>query len=87
MVHLGSTRSSDLGHRDRKSAGVPRLMRRAGLEGRCKKRWRKTTIQDPAASAADLDLIQGAFDVDGELDVSYCGDITYTRGAGRIWPR
>jgi transposase InsO family protein len=55
-------------------------MRRAGLEGRCKKRWRKTTIQDPAASAADLDLIQGAFDVGGELDVSYCGDITYTPG-------
>ncbi len=55
-------------------------MRRAGLEGRCKKRWRKTTIQDPAASAADLDLIQGAFDVGGELHVSYCGDITYTPG-------
>ena len=28
---------------------VRRLMRLAGLEGRCKKRWRKTTIQDPAA--------------------------------------
>ena len=28
---------------------VRRLMRRAGLEGRCKKRWRKTTVPDPAA--------------------------------------
>ena len=51
-------------------------MRLAGLEGRCKKRWRKTTIQDPAASTADLDLIQRACDVGGELDVRYCGDIT-----------
>lgn len=56
---------------------VTRLMRQAGLEGRCKKRWRKTTIQDPAASAEDLDLIQRAFDVGGELDLRYCGDITY----------
>ncbi len=55
-------------------------MRRAGLEGRSKKRWRKTRIQDPAASAADLDLIQGDVDVGGELEVSYCGDITYTPG-------
>jgi transposase InsO family protein len=29
---------------------VRRLMRRAGLEGRCKKRWRKTTVPDPASS-------------------------------------
>ena len=27
---------------------VTRLMRQAGLEGRCKKRWRKTTVADPA---------------------------------------
>ena len=27
---------------------VTRLMRLAGLEGRCKRRWRRTTIQDPA---------------------------------------
>ena len=24
-------------------------MRQAGLEGRCKKRWRKTTVADPDA--------------------------------------
>ena len=26
---------------------MTRLMRQAGLEGRCKKRWRKTTVADP----------------------------------------
>ena len=31
---------------------VTRLMRQAGLEGRCKKRWRKTTVADPTAEAA-----------------------------------
>ena len=36
---------------------VTRLMRLAGLEGRCKKRWRKTTVADPAAERAK-DLIQ-----------------------------
>jgi transposase InsO family protein len=40
---------------------VRRLMVREGLEGRCKKRWRKTTIQDPAAQAEALDLIQRHF--------------------------
>jgi len=55
---------------------VRRLMRRAGLEGRCKKRWRKTTITDPAAEAA-LDLVQRAFGAGAELDRRYVGDITY----------
>jgi transposase InsO family protein len=39
---------------------VRRLMRQSGLEGRCKKRRRKTTTPDSAAEAA-LDLIQRAF--------------------------
>ena len=56
---------------------VGRLMRLCGLEGRCKRRWRKTTIQDPSATAEDLDLIQRTFEVGGELDARYCGDITY----------
>jgi hypothetical protein len=55
---------------------VRRLMRQAGLEGRCKKRWRKTTIADPAAEAA-LDLIQRAFGPGAEIDRRYVGDITY----------
>jgi transposase InsO family protein len=30
---------------------VARLMRRAGLRGKAPKRWRKTTVPDPAAAA------------------------------------
>ena len=56
---------------------VRRLMRRCGLEGRCKKRWRKTTIQDPAAEAEALDLIQRHFGPGEVLDARYVGDITY----------
>jgi putative transposase len=55
---------------------VTRLMRVAGLEGRCKKRWRKTTIADPAAEAAK-DLIQRHFGPCEELDARYVSDITY----------
>lgn len=55
---------------------VARLMRQAGLEGRAKKRWRTTTIADPAAEAA-RDLIARQFDVGGDLDARYVGDITY----------
>jgi len=56
---------------------VRRLMRLHGLEGRCKKRWRKTTIQDPAAQAEALDLIQRHFGPSEVLDARYVGDITY----------
>jgi transposase InsO family protein len=56
---------------------VRRLMRLHGLEGRCKKRWRKTTIQDPAAEAEALDLIQRHFGPADVLDARYVGDITY----------
>ena len=55
---------------------VRRLMRQAGLEGRCKKRWRKTTVPDPAAEAAK-DLIRRHFGPCSELDRRYVGDITY----------
>ena len=70
-------------HKELVNRGVPcgrrrvrRLMRRAGLEGRCKKRWRKTTVPDPAAEAAK-DLIQRHFGPCEELDRRYVGDITY----------
>ncbi len=56
---------------------VRRLMRHHGLEGRCKKRWRKTTIQDPAAEAEALDLIQRQVGPGQILDARYVGDITY----------
>ena len=55
---------------------VRRLMRQAGLEGRAKKRWRKTTVADPAAEAA-RDLIQRHFGPCEEVDRRYVGDITY----------
>jgi putative transposase len=55
---------------------VTRLMRQAGLEGRCKKRWRKTTVADPSAEAA-RDLIQRHFGPCAEMDRRYVGDITY----------
>ena len=55
---------------------VRRLMRLAGLEGRCKKRWRKTTVADPAAERAK-DLIRRHFGPSTELDRRYVGDITY----------
>src|SRR5664280_1274969 len=55
---------------------VRRLMREAGLEGRCKKRWRTTTVADPYAEAA-LDLIRRHFGPGVEVDRRYVGDITY----------
>ena len=65
---------------------VTRLMRQAGLEGRCKKRWRKTTVADPAAEAA-RDLIRRHFGPCEVLDRRYVGDITYIRPgrAGPTW--
>jgi putative transposase len=55
---------------------VTRLMRAAGLEGRCKKRWRKTTVPDPQAELA-RDLIQRHFGPSKEMDRRYVGDITH----------
>lgn len=55
---------------------VARIMRQAGLAGRCPKRWRKTTIADPDAQAA-VDLIKRHFGSGVTLDVAWCGDITY----------
>ena len=59
---------------------VTKLMRQAGLEGRCKKRWRTTTIADPGAEAA-RDLIQRHFSPGPEFDRRYVGDITYIASA------
>ena len=70
-------------HRELRNQGVhvgrkrvARLMAGAGLEGRCKKRWRKTTIPDPDAERA-LDLIRREFGPGVEVDRRYVGDITY----------
>jgi transposase InsO family protein len=55
---------------------IRRLMRRAGMEGRCKKRFRTTTIADPEFQGA-LDLIQREFGTGATIDRRYVGDITY----------
>jgi hypothetical protein len=51
-------------------------MRQAGLRGRAAKRWRKTTIPDPAA-AARADAIRRDFTADAsKVNTRWCGDIT-----------
>jgi hypothetical protein len=56
---------------------VARLMRCAGLRGRTPRRWKKTTVPDPAA-AARADLIRRDFTVNATaVNTRWCGDITY----------
>jgi transposase InsO family protein len=56
---------------------VARLMRQSGLQGRAAKRWKKTTIPDPAA-AARADRIRRDFTADASAtNTRWCGDITY----------
>jgi transposase InsO family protein len=55
---------------------VTRLMKTNGVVGRHKRRWRTTTVPDPAAERA-RDLIQRDFATGGEIDRRYVGDITY----------
>jgi transposase InsO family protein len=64
------------GHRHGRKR-VARLMRAAGLRGRTPRRWKRTTIPDPAA-AARADLIRRDFAVDAAaVNTRWCGDITY----------
>ena len=64
------------GHRHSRKR-VARLMRQHGLRGRAPKRWKKTTIPDPAA-AARADAIRRDFTTDaGKINQRWCGDITY----------
>jgi putative transposase len=59
---------------------VARLMRQHGLDGRCKRRFRRTTVPDPDAGRVAPDLLQRQFDVAAlELNQVWCGDITYIR--------
>jgi transposase InsO family protein len=72
-VHAQLARS---GHRHGRKR-VARIMRQAGLRGRAAKRWKKTTIADPAA-AARADRIRRDFTAHaGNLNARWCGDITY----------
>ena len=56
---------------------VARLMRAGGLRGLAARRWKKTTVPDPAA-AARADRIRRDFTADASrLNTRWCGDITY----------
>ena len=64
------------GHRHGRKR-VAGLMRAAGLHGRTPRRFRRTTIPDPAA-AARADLIRRDFAVNAAaVNTRWCGDITY----------
>ncbi len=64
------------GHRHGRKR-IWRLMRCAGLVGRAAKRWKKTTIPDPAARSRP-DLIRRDFTADAtRINTRWCGDITY----------
>jgi transposase InsO family protein len=66
------------GHRHGRKR-VARLMRQAGIAGLAARRWKKTTIADPAA-AARVDRIRRDFTADAsKLNARWCGDITYIR--------
>jgi putative transposase len=54
-------------------------MRSAGLAGQAARRWKKTTIADPAA-AARAGRIRRDFTADAsKMNSRWCGDITYLR--------
>jgi transposase InsO family protein len=56
---------------------VARLMHAAGLHGRIPRRFTRTTIPDPAATAR-ADLVRRDFSVNASaVNTRWCGDITY----------
>jgi putative transposase len=58
---------------------VARLMAEQGLQGRRRRRFKRTTISDPKAAAA-ADLIKRIFGPDTvSIDRRWCSDITYVR--------
>jgi transposase InsO family protein len=64
------------GHRHGRKR-IARLMRAAGRHGRTPRRFKRTTIADPAA-AARADLVGRDFAVDAAaVNTRWCGDITY----------
>ncbi len=72
-IHAQLRRS---GHRHGRKR-VARLMRAAGLHGRTPRRFKRTTVPDPAA-AARVDLIRRDFTVSAAaVNTRWCGDITY----------
>jgi transposase InsO family protein len=88
-IHDESTQTygSPRVHRELRAQGercsrkrVARLMQAADRHGRVPRRWKKTTIPDPAATTRP-DLIGRDFGIDpdqpGQPDRRWCGDITY----------
>jgi putative transposase len=64
------------GHRHARRR-VARLLGAAGLCGRRPRRWKRSTIPDPAA-AARADLIRRDFTIDAAaVNTGWCGDIAY----------
>ena len=64
---------------------VARLMSLRGLAGRCRRRFKPTTIADPQARDLAPDLLRRAFRPDGiALNRAWVGDITYPR-TGEGW--
>jgi putative transposase len=57
---------------------VARLMIQAGLAGRCRRRYRRTTFADPQAKAENL-LARNFRPENLTLDTTWAGDITYVR--------
>jgi len=55
---------------------VARLMSEQNLQGRHRRRWKRTTVADPKAKITAEDLIGRQFQP-AELDVCWAGDITY----------
>jgi transposase InsO family protein len=71
-IHAGLRRQGRRPSRKR----IARLMRQAGLRGKAARRWKKTTIPDPAA-AARADAIRRDFTADAaKTNQRWCGDIT-----------
>lgn len=67
---------SGQGHRHSRKR-IARLLREAGRAGRAPKRWRTTTIPDPATTTP-ADLIERDFSCSArEINTRWCGDITY----------
>lgn len=59
---------------------VARIMASEGLQGRCKRRSKRTTIQDPAATTLWIDLVGRNFSpANRSLNEVWVGDITYIR--------
>lgn len=59
---------------------VGRLMRMRKLVGRCRRRFKRTTVPDPQAGTVATDLLGRCFSTAAfAVNQAWCGDITYVR--------